>query len=82
MSRFTHNNGLRDLGAPFFKKEGNSESSRRTAPITTNIQSDESGRDDNQQRQGQFQSHQNCVTVRKNSMFLLSEDEIWKNKDM
>lgn len=47
ISKNIQTNGIRDVGAPFFKKEAaNSESSRKTKALTTNIESDDSVKDD------------------------------------
>lgn len=79
ISKSSHKNAIRSVGAPFFKKEGNSESSRKTAPITTNIESDESGREENEHKVVNEQPQTKRQANRKKSLFLLSEDEIWRN---
>lgn len=79
ISKNIHNNGIRDVGAPFFKKEAaNSESSRKTKALTTNIESDDSVKDE---ANGAIQQvEQSCpVSTRKKSLFFLSEDDIWRS---
>lgn len=58
-----------NVGAPFFKKEMTSESSRRSKAITTHIESDDSYNKEEPKVQSDSKKQ---ISIRKKSMFLFS----------